>query len=194
MTLFRNNLDLDDEVKSLSTEIAGAYVERAQLCVQFLNARPPVSVDELAALWVETAAQINSSADPLNDPDQSFEMLARVSFDAFCQSYLENVLKSDLKLSLDSEHIRTLAAPTFEAMNAQRVERLRKLTSDIATNASRLAKATLFMKQCLKKGETSGALKHAVSAVWERSELDQVEKQMAEKWLLENAKAWAKPG
>lgn len=194
MSLFSNSLDLDDEVKSLSTEIAGAYVERAQLCVQFLNARPPVSVDELAALWVETAAQINSSTDPLNDPDQSFEMLARVSFDAFCQSYLENVLRSDLKLSLDSEQIQTLAGPTFEAMNAQRVERLRKLTADIATNSSRLAKATLFMKQCLKKGETSGALKLALSAVWQRSELNQVEKQMAEKWLSENAKAWGRPG
>ena len=152
--------------------------------------QPPLSVDELAALWIEAAKQISPSVDPINDPEQSLEILARVSFDVFCQSFIEKVLGSDLMLSLDSRHIQKLVRPTFNAMGPTRSEGLRKLTSVVASNASRLAKASLLMSQYLRNGEASGALKHAISAVRRRRDLNDFEKRMAEEWLSTSAKTW----
>lgn len=197
MSWFKGSLN--DQVKALSSDIANAYVERAQLCFQFLSMKPPLVVNELAALWAVMAEQISkhedrterSDADLSNDLVEALPRLTRVSFDSFCQSFVENVLKSDVKLNLESQEIRALVGQTFDAMGQERAQQLGQLIASVASNATQLASATMLLQGRLKKEEVSAALKHAVARVRQRSELNQFEKAMAEEWLTASASSWS---
>ena len=195
MNWFRSSLK--GQVKALSADIAEAYAERAQLAFQILSMKPDCSVHELAVCWAVTAEQISKpedqteQSDPSNNLVKSLPTVTRAFFDSFCQDFMENVLESDLKLSLDSQEIRALAGPTLDAMDVERAEQLGKLIGAVASNATKLSSATmLILQKGLRKQEASAALKDAVTLVRRRSDLNQFEKSMAEEWIAASGLSW----
>lgn len=194
------NTGINDQVKALSSDIAAAYVERAQLFTQLISVEPSLSVSEFAAYWAVMAEQISKPMDEAsqtqietsNNLSQSLPIVVRSFFDSFCQTFVKNVLKSDLELRLDKKEIRELVGPVFDSMARERGETIGKIIIAVASNAAALSGAVMLVSQrALTKKEGHIALKHALSVVRSQSNIRHFEKTMAERWLNDSEPYWS---
>ena len=177
---------LDDEIKKLSADAAAAYVERAQLSFQMVLTTPKLSANEMAVFWAASAG-VMAEAEVNGPQDDSRLLLSRVSrdfFDSFCQSYIDNIAKANLKLSPDSEEILALITPLLNQMPKKRLDEVGHLMSAVASNAARLAGATIaILYRGLREKDADIARDHARSLVRSWPGLSAIEKTTADEWL-----------
>ncbi|MHB1794420.1 MAG: hypothetical protein ACYCPO_05590 [Acidobacteriaceae bacterium] len=177
---------LDDEIKKLSADAAAAYAERAKLSVQLLLIKPNLSANEMAVLWA-AGAGVMAEADANGSQDDSELLLWQITrdfFDSFCQSYINNIAKAHLMLSLDSEEIRNLISPLCSQMTKERGDNVIYLTRAILSNAANLSRTTLAI---LNRGwcekDANRAKSHARSLVKSSPGLNAHEKAWADEGL-----------
>lgn len=186
---------IDDRIKALIADVVAAYVERSQLSFQLLSLEPNLTDIEMAVLWAagvlvmeETHANAKAAG---GQTEVMLHDITREFFDSCCQSYIDQVSKSSLKLDVDSEKIRQSIAPTLEAMSPQRLESSVNISAGLAANAAKLAGDTLLiLSEGLAQKQGEAATKYAVSLVANRRDLNPFERAKATEWIT--CVSWAR--
>jgi hypothetical protein len=186
MGWFRDKLD--DHVKALASQAVAAYIERAQLLFQVLLLEPPLSPDEIAVSWVAGASMMAQSN--REETEVSVELvkllypITREFYDSLCQSLMENLGRSSIKLSLDSEEIAALITPTLKQLTPERRDKVFQVMAPFTENSVKLAGATLaLLGREMKKEEAAAASKFALNCSQSRKDLNTFEKAKTKEWL-----------
>ncbi len=163
-------------------------MERAQLTSRLLSVQPSLSDYEFAIFWALSALAMHRAEQAEIDPSQHVRQLhanSREFFDSFCQSFLRNVLGSDLVLTPDSPKILALMTEFLDNIPPDRAREIAEICSALARNASMLSGATLAVLYAgLKTEEATAALKHAEMKLRSRSDLNQFEMAIALEWIV----------
>ncbi len=138
---------INKQVKALAVAAADAYVERAQLTSRLLSVQPSLSDYEFAIFWALSALVMHRAEQAEIDPSQHVRQLhanSREFFDSFCQSFLRNVLGSDLVLTPDSPKILALMTEFLDNIPPDRAREIAEICSALARNASTLSGANKY--------------------------------------------------
>jgi hypothetical protein len=188
LSWFKGNLD--DEVKTLAVEAAAAYIERVQILSRLISIEPTLSANEIAVHWAGMAVvmakgdQTEIGASNNSDIVNLHNTITREFFDNACQSLIDSLAKSSIKLRLGSKEIQELITPTLKNTLPKRRAEIMQVWGPFASNASRLSAITLaVLSRGLTKGEAISAKKYAVGIVESQAGLSKFERARAVEWL-----------
>jgi hypothetical protein len=116
---------------------------------------------------------------------QRLHTAAREFFGSCFQSYISEVLKSDLKLDLNSAAlVADDLNATLEAMSPERGANLGRLTSGVAKNSVHLASATLAVISAgLTRQQGQAAAEYAARLISTWGNLNSFERMKAHEWV-----------
>lgn len=181
MQLFRPTL----RTRRLVGKVAGAYADRALITSRLVLIKPPLSDIEFAVLWAMGATVMRKAND---GRDQAGAVLGEVAcdfYDSCCQSFVTQLLGSNLILKLDSQVILD-NVDLIEEMSPIRLKVASRAFMDLSSNALILASATIeSLSAGLSSTEADEAKMYAATYLARRSELNTIERSKAEEWVTD---------
>jgi hypothetical protein len=178
---------LSEELRAMVAEAVSAEIERQQLTYQFVMASPKLTVADVIVIWhIGRQVMSNSKAEDVNpSADFSFRQDVAIDFHDSCfQNLLENILKSSLKLSLESEDVCKILYITLNDLTKDRIRQRGPIGIDLGANALRLSCAIVPILSCgLSKREASAVKSYALTQVKARTDLNEYERAATEGWI-----------
>lgn len=181
---------IDERTKELVAEVAAAYAERAQLSHRLLTKRPRVTATEMAAIWAfyAYAAEADRRKVPKSERSgwgEALDSTTNAFFLSFCQSFIETICRSTLKLELNEQMLGMMQKTLDDSnMPSKRGKELAALGSAMLMNALRLAGATVgVLGARLTATQARTANRYALSLIKEDPKLNSFERQQATGWL-----------
>jgi hypothetical protein len=183
------NEKLNDQSKSLVSNLVSAYTDRSRLVFRLLSLEPQITDIQMAVLWLYMVVTMEKASEENKKPDMAemltqWHSISREFFDTLCQDYVTQVVGSSLKLNVNSTVIQENISTTIEEMAPQLRTDAGTIIAELGGNANALASATLaILRSGFTRDQNKSAQKLAASIVASDKSLNAFEKEKAQGWL-----------
>lgn len=164
------NEKLNDQNKSLVSDLVAAYTERSRLTFRLLSLEPQLTDMQMAVLWLCLVVIIEKDREETKKPemtetlaqwDEQWHSISREFLDSFCQDYVTQVVGSPLTLEVHSTIIQENISTTIDAMPPQLRTDAGTIISELGVNALALSSATLaVLRSGFKKDQRTSLLRN----------------------------------
>jgi hypothetical protein len=183
------NEKLNDQSKSLVSDLVFAYTERSRLVFRLLSLEPRLTDMQMAVLWIYMVVTMEKACEENQKPEMAetlaqWHSISREFFDTLCQDYVTQMVGSSLKLDVNSTVIQENVSTTIEAMHPQLRTDAGTIIAHLGGNANALASATLaILRSGLTRDQNKSAQKLAASIVASDKSLNAFEREKTQGWL-----------
>jgi len=178
---------LDDETKSIVSDLSSAYCERARLVFRLLSLEPRLTDMQMAVCWAGVILTMEKAREEETDKTERMALwhsISRESFDAFCQNYIITMVGSSLELNVTSTIIQENISSTIEGMSPTLRTSAGTLIAELGGNAMALAGSTIAYLSTRRTRERGrSAQKYAASILASEKNLNPFERGKVEEWL-----------
>jgi hypothetical protein len=183
------NEKLNDQSKSLVSDLVSAYTDRSRLVFRLLSLEPQLTDMQMAVLWIYMVVTMEKVSEENKKPEMAetlvqWHSISREFLDTLCQDYVSQVVGSSLKLDVNSTVIQENVSTTIEAMPPQLRTDAGTIIAELGGNSNALASATLaILRSGFTRDQNKSAQKLAASIVASEKSLNALEREKTQGWL-----------